>query len=847
MLRGLLVSTADPAHPITRALERIRLTLEWDAVHTPAELAEALARGSPEVVLVDDHPPAMDGLELLAVIRRPNLPVIVLTRDDQEERAAALLEAGASDVVMAGQPRRLAAVIRRELRLAQEGASRRETKRRAAERFALLEAVLAQLPVILWVIDPEGRIVLATGDRLAYLGIAAEDLRGRLAADLVPNNPEVVEALQRARRGEAAEVNFTLNEAVLSATFLPSHNAHGAVQRVIGISVDVTERARLIESLRREAERLTAIIASQDAIGGAGMDRRAVETAVVVELRRIVGADAVGIALVEGDELVFQPVAGAGFPALRLPLHGSLGGLCVTSGETQVSEDIQSDPRTALAAAAYPEMRSMVVAPLRHRQHVLGTVSLVSRHSHAFSPADVQTMQILAAFGGAMLSRAFEYEEKRSLLEERSAMLSQLRQLALYDPLTDLPNRTLFQQRLEEALERAEHPAVLLIDLDHFKEVNDTFGHEYGDLVLADVGRRLAGEMRPGDTIARLGGDEFGVLLPGGCSRARLAARELLRAVELPSAVRGQALFVSASIGIALAPEHGRDVSTLLRRADIAMYRAKRQRGGFALYEAGLDVEGGARLALTGDLRHAIEADALALYFQPQHDRTGRVRAVEALTRWRHPERGFISPAEFIPLAERAGLIRPFTRWSLEAALSQAVRWRRQGIALQVAVNLSPAALHDPDLAQAVWEALTRHGARPEWLALEITETAIMTQPELAMRTVTQLHGLGVRISIDDFGTGYSSLSYLRDFPADELKLGPTFVQQTRTNSRQASIAQLVIDLGHQLGLEVVAEGVEDAATLAMITDMGADLIQDHYLSHAMPGEELVGWLEGRG
>jgi diguanylate cyclase (GGDEF)-like protein len=421
---------------------------------------------------------------------------------------------------------------------------------------------------------------------------------------------------------------------------------------------------------------------------------------------------------------------------------------------------------------------------------------------------------------------------------------------ALHDPLTTLPNRTLLHDRLQQAILAARRDGTalsfLLMDLDRFKEVNDTFGHHYGDLLLQQLAARLQTILRESDTVARLGGDEFGLLLPGTTAMgATWVADKLLMALEQPFVLEGHSFVVEASIGITAYPQHGEDVTTLLRRADIAMYGAKRAGGGYALYTPGEDQHGPRRLALMADLRAAIAHDQLLLHFQPQVDlATGCTRHVEALVRWKHPQHGFMPPDHFIPLAEQSGLIRPLTRWVLDAALRTCHEWHGAGLDVNTAVNLSARSLDDLHLAGLITELLATWGLTPCALTVEVTESALMVDSVRAMQVLTGLHDLGVRIAIDDFGTGYSSLSHLRRLPVDEIKIDKSFVVDMAAREDNALIVRSIIDLAHHRDLAVVAEGVETLQIRDLLAGLGCDMAQGYGVSRPLPAADLTRWLQ---
>jgi diguanylate cyclase (GGDEF)-like protein len=426
--------------------------------------------------------------------------------------------------------------------------------------------------------------------------------------------------------------------------------------------------------------------------------------------------------------------------------------------------------------------------------------------------------------------------ELRASLQRQAAAEAALMHQATHDPLTELPNRALLQDRLTQAAAlsaRSLAPfSLLVIDLDRFKEVNDTLGHQAGDRLLQEVARRLVGELRTCDTVARLGGDEFAILLPDADAvTAPTVANRLIEVLEAPLTLDGRDVSIGASIGISVHPQHGLDGETLMRRADAAMYVAKRGRAGTSLATIDRDESASERLSMIAALRTAIDTGQLVLHYQPIVDCiTGEPVAMEALVRWQHPTHGLISPDRFIPLAEATGLIAPLTRWVLGTAVWQAHSWQAQGRALRVAVNLSAHDVQDLTLAKRVAELLRETGVAADMLTLELTETAVMANVERALRVLKELTDLGVRIAIDDFGTGYSSLSYLTSLPAHELKIDGKFIRELAPGSREAAIVRSTIDMGHSLGLTIVAEGVEERSVLALLENLGCDRAQGYAL-----------------
>jgi diguanylate cyclase (GGDEF)-like protein len=430
------------------------------------------------------------------------------------------------------------------------------------------------------------------------------------------------------------------------------------------------------------------------------------------------------------------------------------------------------------------------------------------------------------------------------------AIALQREQQALTDALTGLPNRKLLAQRTADALEEPEEPgvALLLFDLDRFKEVNDTLGHHVGDQLLEVVGRRLTAAVRPGDTVARLGGDEFAVLLPGtDAPTAERTARRLLDEIDAPIHLEGLPVDVRASAGVAVSPAHGSTLDELMQHADVAMYLAKDNGGGVEQYDAGRDQNTTHRLVMVGELRRALAEGELEVHYQPQAAlSTGHVSGVEALVRWRHPERGLVPPDDFIPLAESCGLIEALTRHVLDVGVAQTAQWRAQGLELKLAVNVSVQDLSGTALVDSVSTALTRSGLPASCLLLEVTEGSLFADSHRAATTLRRLEELGVALALDDFGTGWSSLDHLRRLPVQELKVDRSFVQRMAGDLRDVAIVRSVVDLGVGLGMRIVAEGVEDQQTWDLLRDMGCDEAQGWLLSRAQPAAILTPWLLDR-
>ena len=421
---------------------------------------------------------------------------------------------------------------------------------------------------------------------------------------------------------------------------------------------------------------------------------------------------------------------------------------------------------------------------------------------------------------------------------------------ALHDALTGLANRTLFRSRIEHAVKGTcrtdARAAVVIMDLDGFKEINDSMGHAAGDDLLVELSRRLKAAVRGADTVARLGGDEFGVLLPDATvpEEVRRAVERIQAAIESPITLHGLELSLEGSIGIALYPDDGEDVETLLRSADGAMYHAKEEKSGWSFYDPNHVQHGTARLTLIGELRRALDQRELVLYYQPKAILAdGEVHAVEALLRWKHPVRGLVAPDEFIPMVQQTGLIKPLTLYVIDEALRQCRSWQDDGLRLAIAVNLSARSLTDSDFPIQVAELLERWNVQPAWLEFEITESAMLLHPARTKVILDRLAAMGIRLSIDDFGIGYSSLAHLKRLPVSEIKVDRSFVMNMRQDEDDATIVRSTIDLARNLGLDVVAEGVESEQVWEQLKALGCTTAQGYYLSRPIPAPALQTWL----
>jgi len=426
-----------------------------------------------------------------------------------------------------------------------------------------------------------------------------------------------------------------------------------------------------------------------------------------------------------------------------------------------------------------------------------------------------------------------------------------LQRQAMYDNLTGLPNRALFADRLHQAIligRREKQPfALIAMDLDRFKEINDTMGHHVGDHVLQHVATCVRASLRESDTVARMGGDEFTILLAtvNDIDGALVAAKKILHALDKPLEIAGQEIAMGASLGIVIFPDHGEDPAVLLREADAAMYTAKQTHGGYKVYSKDMGQGTDDRLVLQGELRHAISHNELVLHFQPKIDfNSQNISGVEALVRWQHPKLGLLAPDKFIQMAEQTGLIKPLTYYVLRGAMRQCQEWRSTGLDLSMSVNISAINIQDPEFPGQVAKILKEFTVPPSSIELEVTETAVMSEPVQAVGCIKALSALGLQITIDDFGTGYSSMSYLKDLLVAKIKIDKSFVMDMAANHNDAVIVRSTVELGHNLGLKVVAEGVETQVVWDRLKALGCDDAQGYYMSRPLAPDKFAEWLQ---
>jgi diguanylate cyclase (GGDEF)-like protein len=479
--------------------------------------------------------------------------------------------------------------------------------------------------------------------------------------------------------------------------------------------------------------------------------------------------------------------------------------------------------------------------PLQVEGKILGILGLAAAEEDAFDREEVELLEKLAAnlaYGIANLRIREKHREAEATIAH----------LAYYDTLTELPNRTFLLERLEASMQKAKEKhqplALLHLSVERFHEINEVLGYRSGNLLMQGLARRLQQSIMENETLAHVGDAEFTLLLPAtSAERATQRAQRLASMLHEPADVAGLKVDASVNIGIALFPGHGTDAEALLRRANAAMRQARTARGGYAVYTGGQEELYARRLALMGDLRHAIEHNQLLLYCQPKVDiASRRVCGAEALVRWEHPVLGMVSTSEFIPLAEQAGLITPLTEWMLESAFSQCYAWHEAGLDWPLAVNISAHDLRESDLGEKIRGLFSTWGIPPKLIQLELTESALMVDPAGAMEILSDLKQLGVQLYIDDFGTGYSSLSYLQKMPVDYIKIDQSFVMPMTVSHDSAMIVRSTIDIGHNLNMKIVAEGVESQAHWNSLAALGCDLAQGFHISKPMPALQFTSW-----
>lgn len=632
--------------------------------------------------------------------------------------------------------------------------------------------------------------------------------------------------------------------------------------------VAAQDRLRNMEHQLRKMEAEIAMLKEVIEVVGSEYSLKKVFNLVATHARDLINAETVTIPVLSDDQKSYTYRAAVGKNAEELldsdlPIEIGICGWVLRHGKPWwrgMLEELSENERNQWEQDA----GSIILVPLVGKRHFLGGIAGINKSGgQEFDAQDLELLTLFASQVSIAIENALFFEELnaakqsaeayREQLEETNARLSRtnedLQHLAVHDPLTGLPNRTLILDRLQQGISTAKRGrhgmALIMVDLDHFKEVNDTLGHSIGDSLLLGVGNRFQSVLREPDTLGRLGGDEFAVVLPQASrDSALMVAGKLQAALQTPVEIDHNSFSIGASMGIAVYPDHGDDPSSLLRGADVAMYTAKRNRDEFAVYDPSHDDHKPNRLELLNDLRVAIQENGIGIAVQPKLDlKTQHIIGVEALARWTHPTRGVIPPYEFIPVLEHTGLIKPFTLQILEKSIQYCKACHDKGYELGIAVNLSVHNLRDVNLAFQIAQLLKKYRLKHEYLTLEITESAVMHDPERSLEILTKIDSMGVQLSIDDFGTGYSSLSYLKQLPVKQLKIDRSFVSDMMEDHDDAMIVRSTIDLAHNLGLDTVAEGVETEVVLNRLKEMNCDQAQGYLISRPLSSDDFLSYM----
>jgi diguanylate cyclase (GGDEF)-like protein/PAS domain S-box-containing protein len=713
-------------------------------------------------------------------------------------------------------------------------------------------------PELILITDNKGTLVRVSPSALAILGHSPEDMVGRPAMDFIL--PEDLDSTRRAmklaRGGEAIRdletrcVHKSGKQVPLVWSAVWSEPEH----RHFFFGRDMTEQKAAEDRLLR----LTRMFAALNATNEAVLRAKSRE-----ELFKLVCEAAVNggrftsttIGLADPESDFFRLVASAGPNASAIlnrkyaitasrPEGRGLMGIAYRSGRPSISNDYENDEITSHwhKDARGWGVKSAAVVPFFNCGRPVGVLLVHSVERDTFTPEFVELLQRLAA----SVSFALDNFDR---VDEKAKSDRKIEYLASHDSLTNLPNREMFNQLLHFAIEAAERYrrqfAVLFIDLDRFKVINDSLGHEAGDALLVEIGNRLRQSLRSCDVVARLGGDEFVVILEHTSDGQSIegVTHGLLTALRQPLQLCGHECHTTASIGIAMYPADGTDVQTLTKNADMAMYRAKEDgKNGFRFFTKDVKTQSIERLMLETALRHALDRQQFSLQYQPKVDlATGQISGVEALLRWTHPDLGMLPPMQFIPLAEETGLIVPIGRWVLKEACVQNMAWQREGLrSVSMAVNLSPRQFTDEHLLDDVDDALATSGMSPSLLQLEVTESMVMQNVPRAVRVLDALSSRGIRLAIDDFGTGYSSMSLMKQFPIDTIKIDRSFVRDLPDDSEDKAIAQAIISMGKALGMTIVAEGVETTEQQTFLRDHACDEMQGFLFSKPVPPRQLA-------
>jgi diguanylate cyclase (GGDEF)-like protein/PAS domain S-box-containing protein len=709
-----------------------------------------------------------------------------------------------------------------------------------------LHLVTENVPAMIVYFDRDFVCGFSNSQYAKFFGFSKAGILGKHMSEVIgkDNFDAILPHLRRVIDGHAVsyEAERESSEGVkrqMQISFAPDIDASGRVKGSYALVIDITPSKIAENAIRTHALQQEAIAV----YGQFALESRDIEGLVSNAAAMVTSGldiDHSGVFRLIHAQQDLMLIAGVGWGAGAVGSATIAAGTgasiraALSSGNPVMVPDIRAGAHPMFPSFVQGECpRSGLEVAIPTSDGPFGILGAYRRDVRGFSREDANFLKAIATALGTAIGR--------QRVEQR------LSHVAQYDGITGLPNRTLFHDRLLQAMARARRRksalALIFLDLDGFKEINDTLGHKAGDRLLRAVGARLKHSLREGDTVARLGGDEFTVILEDLHDRdeATSVAQKVLGALAKPLTLEKQEFAVTASAGLTVYPEDSRNVETLLKNADTAMYYAKdKGKNNLQSYTPLMTTLKRERVTLENQLRRALEGNELFLEYQPQVDlQSGLIVGVEALARWRHPDLGVVPPGRFIPLAEKSGLIVPIGRWALATACAQGVAWHASAAPLRIGVNVSARQFRG-DLFQIVAAALETTGFDAQWLELELTESLLMEDPETARATLLKLKGLGVKIAIDDFGSGYSSLSYLRHFPIDRLKIDQTFIRDLTTSADDAAIARAIIALGHNMNLRVVAEGVETAEQLAFLRDNGCDVMQGFLFSEPVPADDCL-------